>query len=411
VTKINKTALDALTGGGVLDMFEPMRRVGLMQENVDRILGYDTIRNLDLSGSKSAVLRAAAGLDSKSAALAAAGALAKPGVLDMIEGSVAHQLGAGLHPAAIDDVYKKLSVAAGLAGTVGAADRYGSLRLTETLDQITGMRESLLIGSSVLGPNYLESFVGASNVMPSLDKLLGNAYFEPGRMLEGFSAVDTSALMLGREATLAAIAGSALDWELSAPYALGDLVAPVAHEGDAQLVAAAFPPDLVADDPLTSEFEVDAIVAENQTGAQIFLALRSTAAARRMESARDRLREGDTEALAQSLTSCRRALHALADFVYPARPGKVRDRRGKDRVVDNEAFKNRLLMFLTEAIDSSKARALAEATVDQAVAHVDAVLGELNKGTHADILRDEATEAYVQTWAVIARVARTYSDR
>jgi hypothetical protein len=48
--------------------------------------------------------------------------------------------------------------------------------------------------------------------------------------------------------------------------------------------------------------------------------------------------------------------------------------------------------------------------LDKVVGHLDALVDQLNKGTHADVLRDEATEVYVETWRVIARVARVYSD-
>src|SRR5436190_19942649 len=117
--------------------------------------------------------------------------------------------------------------------------------------------------------------------------------------------------MLGRQATLAAVQVPKIDWGLEREaFSVSDLVAPVETE-EHEWITSAFPPDLVEEEPLSSEFEVDAIVTEHQVGAQIFLAVRSPRAAERMASARDRLTEGDPEALAQCLTSCRRALHAL----------------------------------------------------------------------------------------------------
>lgn len=215
--------------------------------------------------------------------------------------------------------------------------------------------------------------------------------------------------MLGREATLAAVRAAEIDWKFGDVLAASDLVAPVVV-ADGELAAAAFPPDLVEEDPLSSEFEVDAIVAEHQTSAQVFLALRSPKAAERMASARERLTEGDEEALSQSLTSCRRALHALADEAYPPRRGKVKDRTGTEREVHAEAFKNRLLMFLTDAISSSRMRELAETQAEKVVNHLDALVVQLDKGVHADVIRDEATVAYVETWSFIAHVARVVSD-
>jgi len=395
MAKRTRTTLEQITGDGIFDMFEPMRKVGLMQEQADRILGYDTIRKFDSLVTGSEIVRSMGPMiDSK--------------VLEMFETTTVRQLGLGVQEPLLKDTIKKLNVGAGLVDAFKKADLFGAVRLDDMLGQIKGLPDSMLIGSTVLPPDYLEKMGLTDKIQPALGQLFGSAHFEPGRMLERFEGLDTKALMLGRKGTLAAVRGPKIDWEFDRFFTVSDLVAPV--EADDELVTAAFPPDLVEDEPLSTEFEVDAIVAEHQTGAQIFLALRSPTAAERMKSARQRLQEGDAEALAQCVTSCRRALHALADGVYPARRGKVKDRAGVERDVHAEAFKNRLLMFLTEAIEGSKMQRLAEAMLDKVASHLDALVVQLNKGAHADVVRAEATEAYVETWAVIARVARIYSD-
>jgi len=390
-----RTTLEQIAGAGIFDLFEPMRKFDLMQHQADRILGYDSIRKLDSIVNRADI---ASSLTS----------IVEPKVLEMFQDSTVRQLGLGIQRPLLEDTIKKLGVGTSLIDSFNKADLYGVVRLDDMLGQIKGLSESVLIGSTVLPPDYLQSMGLTAKIQPRLDQLFASAHFEPGRMLEQFEGLDTKALMLGRAGTLAAVRAPEIEWGPHRFFTASDLVAPVV--ADDELVTAAFPPDLVEEDPLSTEFEVDAIVAEDQIGAQIFLALRTPKAADRMNSARQRLREGDAEALAQCLTSCRRALHALADVVYPARRGKVTDRAGIEREVHAEAFKNRLLMFLAEALEGSTMQALAEAMLDKAVGHLDALVDQLNKGVHADVLRDEAAEAYVETWRVIARVGRIYSD-
>jgi hypothetical protein len=395
MAKQTRTTLEQMTAPGIFDMFEPLRRINRMQEQADRILGNDAIRKMNSAMTGPNLVRDLSPIvDTK--------------VLDMFKDSTARQLGLGVQKPLLEDTMRKLGVGAGLTEAFKKADLYGALPLDDMLGQIKGLPGSIVIGSTVLPPDLPERLGLTAKSRPALDQLFDNAHFEPGRLLDQFKGYDTKALMLGREGTLAALRRPTIEWDPGGFFAFSDLVAPVDANGE--LTPAAFPPDLIEEDPLSAEFEVDAIVAEHQTGAQIFLVLRSPIAAERMQSARQRLQEGDTEALAQCVTSCRRALHALADTVYPAREGAVKDRKGIERKVDAEAFKNRLMIFLDDAIDSAKPRPLALATIDKVAGHLDALVDQLNKGVHVDVVRAEATEAYVETWAVIARVARIYSD-
>ena len=394
----SKTPLEQMGGSAYFDSFEPLRKIALTKEQLDKALGYDTMRQIG-ELTRSPIAEMARSVDS----------IVGPKMLSLVENSTIKQLGLAARKPLIEETIGKLGAGAGMIDAVNKADLYGGVRLDNMLGQIEGMRESMLIGSAVLPPDYLKSMGMVADLQPALDQLVGKLHFEPGRMLEQFKGLDTAALMLGREATLAAVRVPELDWDLDGLYTLPDLVSPV-RGPDGELVAAAFPPDLIEEEPLSTEFEVDAIVAEHQTGAQVFLALRSPTAARRMEAARERLLEGDVEALAHSMTSCRRALHALADTVYPARSQMVKGRDGNERKVDDPSFKNRLLMFLADAIDGSTVLDLAEATLDKTVNHLDALIEQLSKGVHVDVVREEAKQAYVQTWAFIAHVAQVHSE-
>lgn len=289
--------------------------------------------------------------------------------------------------------------------TEALADRakFGPIRLADPIKTLT---TSSLIASAIFDTSSLDAINASLRPQISASDLINRTRFEPGNHP---SIGKSDSLSLGRSATSAILDSAKIDWNADlSTLGIGDLVAPVRTEDE--VVPVAFPPDLIEPDPLSTEFEIDAIVAESQIGAQVFLELRSPKAAARMAAAREHLREDSAEDLAFCLTACRRALHALADSVYEPRSVKVKDRRGKLRRVDAEAFKNRLLMFLSEAISSDTQLALALQLLDSASGRLDALLSQLNKGVHADVLRDEAIDAYVETWAFIARVVRATAN-
>jgi hypothetical protein len=393
-----KTPLEQLVGSSYFDAFKPLRQMLEMKEQADRVLGHSALRDLSsiTAGPNSKLI------DSVNPPLGS-------NITSLLGESALEKLSVGIGAKSlVGETIKQLNSGGVLSELTRQADLYGGLRLDGALADLHGLRQSTLIGSAVLSNDQLQQISGLVDTRSALQGLVGTLRFEPGEMLSQIGGLDGKALMLGREATLDAVRAPEIRWPVDDLYGLSDLVAPV-RSPEGELVSAAFPPDLVEDEPLSSEFEVDAIVAEHQTGAQVFLALRSPRAAERMASARQRLIEGDDEALAQSTTSCRRALHALADTVYPARKGKVKDRSGKERAVHGEAFKNRLLMFLSEGIPTSRMLELAEAKLDLVVTHLDLLARQLDKGVHADVIREEAIQAYVETWAVIAHVAQVVS--
>jgi hypothetical protein len=396
---VGETQLHRMVGAGHFDQFEPLRKMLAMKKQSDRFLGRDLVKQMNTIG----------GLESAKIS-SSLPPIVERKLLQGFEKSVFKQLGLGpAQKPLIEEAIKDINLGGGLSEAIRKADLYGGVRFHGALGQLKGLHESTFVGSEVLSSAQIAGLASAGGASAGIEQLVGKLRFEPGRMLAGAGLLETKGLMLGRAATLAAMRPWTINWDFGDTFTASDLVAPVKAPDD-ELVTAAFPPDLVEDEPLSSEFEVDVIVAEHQTGAQVFLALRSPQAARRMESAGARLTEGDAEALAQCLTSCRRALHAVADTVYPPRSGNVKDRKGNERKVDDLAFKNRLLMFLDEAIEGAKVRALAETKLDKVVSHADALLEQLNKGVHADVLRAEAKQAYVDTWAFIAHVAQVVSD-
>ena len=295
-----------------------------------------------------------------------------------------------------------LQAITGMSDVLEKADLFGSVKLAGGIAEMPELQRTALIGSSLIDADVM----GAGKIADQLGQLVGGLKFEVGEMFAGIQPLDASATLFGRETTMQALLGLDTTWRTQFDsFTVADLVAPVI-DGEGIEVISAFPPDLVEEQPLQTEFEVDAVVAENQEKAQIFLALRSERAARRMASARERLQEGDTEALSQSMLACRRALHALADDVRPPSTGTVIGRDGVERKVGSPHFKNRLVVLLDEQIPNSTPRKLAVRQLEATVGVLNVLIEELGKGVHADVVRDETTQIYLQTWAFIAQVAR-----
>ncbi len=125
-----------------------------------------------------------------------------------------------------------------------------------------------------------------------------------------------------------------------------------------------------------------------------------------LDAARERLLTGSdqSESLAHAALSCRRALSFLADQVYPPQPKPVLDRQGEAREVTDRHFKNRLLMFLGERIESATTFASLEAQISDLARRLDMLVELLGKGVHAKTHRQDIEIAHIQTFSLIAEV-------
>lgn len=171
-------------------------------------------------------------------------------------------------------------------------------------------------------------------------------------------------------------------------------MSPVHHWASATLVALEF--GAVAE----SSFEA----ARRQVDE--FVRAQCPKAAEQLLAAEQRLQEGDAEALSAALTACRRLFMTIADAVFPARAEPRKDRLGKTRVVDQDAYKNRLLAFMEERIASDSTLAILEAQIGHAAERLDAVYEKACKGVHANITEAEARLAVMETYLLLSEVAR-----
>lgn len=123
----------------------------------------------------------------------------------------------------------------------------------------------------------------------------------------------------------------------------------------------------------------------------------------------ERLREGDTEALAQAMTSCRRLICTVADAVFPPRDELYTDPSGKNHKVGSDEYKNRLLAFIETRNNGVMNIDILISELEHLAARLDAVYEKMCKGIHAHVSRDEARLAIIHTYIFIAEVARVVS--
>lgn len=119
-----------------------------------------------------------------------------------------------------------------------------------------------------------------------------------------------------------------------------------------------------------------------------------------------RLREDDVESRSAALNTCRRLLVSVADSVFPPQESPYVDSKGVSREVGPEQYKNRLLAALGRSLLGETARSLITSEIDHLAARLDAVNDLSSKGVHADVSVEEARLAVIQTYLVVAEVAR-----
>lgn len=118
-------------------------------------------------------------------------------------------------------------------------------------------------------------------------------------------------------------------------------------------------------------------------------------AARALAAAFERANSLDAEEWSQALTSCRRALKALADALYPA-TAEVID----GHELTDDKFVNRIRRFVAENVSSASRRKFVLTNVE-AIADRAEVLNDLaSRGVHAAVDEHDLELAIVQTYFI-----------
>jgi hypothetical protein len=132
----------------------------------------------------------------------------------------------------------------------------------------------------------------------------------------------------------------------------------------------------------------------------------SPPALEQFQTAYRRLKDGGDEDRAHALTSCRRVLKTLADELYPAQSEPVTGSDGKSHVLNDAAFVNRLLQYVSETVGMHENGAVVQATLKDIDARLSALNELASKGVHADATTYEVDTCVVQTYLVVADVLR-----
>jgi hypothetical protein len=132
----------------------------------------------------------------------------------------------------------------------------------------------------------------------------------------------------------------------------------------------------------------------------------SAPALEQFQTAYRRLKDGGDEDRAHALTSCRRVLKTLADQLYPARSEPVAGSDGKSHVLNDAAFVNRLLQYVSETVGKHENGAVVQATLKDVDVRLSALNDLASKGVHADATTYEVDTCVVQTYLVVADVLR-----
>jgi len=146
-----------------------------------------------------------------------------------------------------------------------------------------------------------------------------------------------------------------------------------------------------------------------RTDVDMFVRANCPKAAAQLLAASERLREGHAEALSEALGSCRRVLNSVADAVFPPRDD-YKDASDRMRKVGANQYLNRLLAFIEQRALSGSTRAILEAEMLHLSARLDAVYDKTCKGVHAEIDPREARLTLIQTYLLIAEVARYHAE-
>lgn len=115
-------------------------------------------------------------------------------------------------------------------------------------------------------------------------------------------------------------------------------------------------------------------------------------------AAQDRISQGGSEDISHALTSCRRMVKSLADTLYPATDYDEIGLDGVTRTMSDDAYKNRLLQFVREAVGKHKSGAILQTVITDLGKRLDALDGMASKGVHTVASLDEAQTCVVQTY-------------
>lgn len=146
-------------------------------------------------------------------------------------------------------------------------------------------------------------------------------------------------------------------------------------------------------------------LAEGHAFVEKTLAERSPDALTSLIAAQDRLAHGDEEAMSHAATSCRRAIKALADLLYPPGPPVV-DEGGVTRDLDEEHYRNRLVQYVRDRQGKSTHADVLTSNIRTLGIRLKSLDDLASKGVHVKVSKDEARACVSWTYMLAADLLR-----
>lgn len=135
----------------------------------------------------------------------------------------------------------------------------------------------------------------------------------------------------------------------------------------------------------TYKCSVDGLIAE-----------KAGAVLTKMPSVVARLKEGDSEAVSQALTSCRRILEALADAIFPP-SDETYEINGNQISLDASKHQNRLNAYIAQRTDSKSRRTRLRQNINN-------LFDRVSTGVHTEVDTEEAFSLFLNVYLFLGEV-------
>lgn len=123
-----------------------------------------------------------------------------------------------------------------------------------------------------------------------------------------------------------------------------------------------------------------------------------------------RTREGTVEARSHALTSCRRALKALADRFYPPKETPVKGIDGKERILNDSMYVARIWQFIAESNAGKTSKRMLIDDIERLGKQVDQLNELAAKGIHAEVTEFEVNMCVLSLYSVTGALLRLLDE-
>jgi len=150
---------------------------------------------------------------------------------------------------------------------------------------------------------------------------------------------------------------------------------------------------------------VPSALARGQLFAEEMLARRAPDALEALRAAESNAASGNRESASLAATSCRRAVKAMADALYPVGQPVV-DNAGTKRSMDDQHSRNRLTQFVLDRRGRSTLAGMLSSNIEMLGTRLKSLDDLASKGVHSDLARNEIEACISSTWALATDLLR-----